>query len=148
VASKPASPSQRDLFQFTSARDFALARELSLARPRLAISISVSILVHFIPLIPSRTYPAARNAPSTAAVVLLPPNTYHHIDNISPTASPTWWARNQDEPFYGKKVSISLYTTGKRRRVVLRTLPPCAEQMLHLATHRLPSLQACLHPAN
>ena len=34
----------------------------------------------------------------------------------------------------------------RRQRRVLRTLPPCAEQMLHLATHRfahpLPSLYA------
>jgi hypothetical protein len=128
--------------QFTSTRDLPLARELT-SRPR----SFPTVRLHLHSLHLSDTLSNIPSNPYTRHLLLLcccfPPTAIQHIPSDSPSqTSPTWWARSQDVPSYGKKVSVLFYTTATgqdMRRRVLRTLPPCAEQTLQLATHRLPS---------
>ena len=133
---------------FTLPRDCPLAREPS--HPSFS---TVHLHLRSLPL--SDTISNIPSDPYTRHLLLcccccFPTAIQHISSDDTSRIPPTWWARSQDAPSYGKKVSILFHKTDRtgmrRQRRVLRTLPPCAEQMLHLATHRfahpLPSLYA------
>jgi hypothetical protein len=93
-------------------RDCPLAREPSRHRSFLAISLHLRSPHLFDTYHLEHTkHWKSYNAPPAAAS-RLQSNTYHQTRNTSQT-SPTWWAKSQDEPFCGKKVSILLSTTGQ-----------------------------------
>lgn len=144
---KAKQPQRDRKVQFTLPRDCPLAREPS--HPSFS---TVHLHLRSRPL--SDTISNIPSDPYTRHLLLccccFPTAIQHISSDDTSQIPPTWWARSQDAPSYGKKVSILFHKTDRtgmrRQRRVLRTLPPCAEQMLHLATHRfahpLPSLYA------